>query len=868
MDEILKSEIFVVVHGKTEGVSFEEFGGLFRQVHGYYLKLSNYGYTSMRDLLNDMNDLVEVKTINKQPMIRCKSPSRHHVVVSNVNILPQEKEQVSGRPTVLLPSSGSSPGPVKKTDQAKPTPLLQQKAGKVKTTHPATNKKSKETLKSRYCQSAKPPSPAVKHKNSPQPGSSPHGKTAKSYRFPVNHKPPIAKPVPAENLSKIKPQNSTFLKPKTSTKMPHSPYASSAMQNKKTGLLPTPGTSLLSSPFYINYMPMVAQPGIKPDVSYASACKSNLNMNKFNHGQQLPPNNVRFKVNPGVNSTSVPQSSRAEHRPSIQPTSVIKKNIQQLLIQHDSGISIFQLQKLYLTKFRQPLKFRGSVTLKHLLVEMNDVVKTEGIGVQMLVYPGSAKKNPITPANGQQDAALQRTVSLLTKGDLPREVASNQYSADSLKSQNDKLEEAAPLSFSDDHILVSGLATKNGLSQNTSENYSVPQIILHSSGFSLVMEQDMHGPHKGSEIKLSNNPDSCNGQNTSSHNNTFNGPENLQQILPNASSLIPDTKPHKSLVPQEENTESEHLQPHHSMNVMEKHGQEAVPALQPSFTFHTENNCYLSDYPALPTRGNLKTKSGLVPVVEPPSKQKSISQNRNKYEQEELANGRDVETSQDEATISPPTSDPPKTNDPYLPGSKQSVLMSSDVQKTVYTHSSQRNTENNCYTSDYSVFPTRGNLKTKSLLVPVDEPPLKQKSISQNRNQYEQEEQFKGRAVQTKNIMGRNSQDETTTSPPTIDPTKNDPYVPGTEQSVPISDVQKTVNTPSSQRKQDKPILHKKQVEDFLNPERIVYSVQETPMQQEASVEQSKPQNNLEMTPEQEETLTWQTSDRQVCCIL
>ncbi|XP_069598708.1 uncharacterized protein [Ranitomeya imitator] len=790
MDEILKSEIFVVVHGKTEGVSFEEFGGLFRQVHGYYLNLSNYGYSSMRALLNDMNDLVEVKTINKQPMIRCKSPSRHHVVVSNVNTLPQAKEQVPEQPTVPLPTSRPSPGPAKKTGQAQPTPLFQQKAVKVKSTKLATGKKSKETIKPQYCQTTQPHSPAVKHTDSPQPGSSSHGNTAKSHRFPANQKPPTAKPVPAapavnaatatgaaktKKVSKTKSQNSTFLKLKTGTKIPtRFPNVCSAIQNKKAGLPPTPGTIVNGSPFYTNCMPMVAHAGTKPNVSYASACKSNLNMNQFNHGgQQFPPNNVRFVVNPGVNSSNVPQFSNvpqpsgAEHRPSIQPGSVIKQNIEQLLSQYDGGLSVFQLQKLYLTMFRQPLKFRGSVTLKHLLVELKDVVKTEGLGVQMVVYPGSARRNPSTPAKGDQDAALKRTV-FLTKGDLPpREVALGQHSADSLQSQNDKLEEAAQLSFSDDLNLVSGLTTKNGLSQNASEDYSLPQIILHSSGFSFVMEQKVHDPDKESAMNLSNNLDSHNEQKTPSHNSTLNGPEHLQQILSgaNASTLLPDTEPHKSLVPQVENTEHKRLQSHNSMNVIGTHRQATAPSLQPSVTFHTENNCSLSDYPALPTRVNRKTKSGLVPVEEPPSKQKSISRNRNKYEQEELSNGRDVQTkntiektSQVEATISPSTIDPTKTDDPCVPGTEQSMLMSSDVQKNVKTH--------------------------------------------------------------------------------------------------------------SSQRKQDKPMLQKKQVEDFSNAERIAYSLQETPMQQEAPVEQSKPPNNLEMTPEQEDTLTWQTSNRQVCCIL
>lgn len=107
MDEVLKSEIFLVIYEKEEGVSLEEFAGLFRQVHGYNFNLSKYGYSSLKKLLNDMNDLVELKTINSQHVVRCRSPSRHHVVVSEGNNSFQGNEQVLGVPSS---SSGPSPG--------------------------------------------------------------------------------------------------------------------------------------------------------------------------------------------------------------------------------------------------------------------------------------------------------------------------------------------------------------------------------------------------------------------------------------------------------------------------------------------------------------------------------------------------------------------------------------------------------------------------------------------------------------------------------------------------------------------------------------------------------------------------------------
>ncbi|KAM4016287.1 uncharacterized protein ACNLHF_002678 isoform 1-T2 [Anomaloglossus baeobatrachus] len=774
MDEILKSEIFVVVYGKEEGVSFAEFGGLFRQVHGYYLKLSNYGFTSMRALLNDMNDLVEVKNINGQQIIRCKSPSEHHVVVSGVNTLPEEKEQISGGSAG--PSSGPPSGPtVKKMDQVQPKlpiqqnpvmmstkPPVQQKQVKVNSANLDTGKKSNEALKSQYSQPDKNAIPAVKHTNSPQPRLSSTEKTAKITKtpkkngFPAPQKPLTSKLVPSTPAVKVttatkaanttvsnpkQKNNFTFVNPKSRPNFQNvnpgkpnlaatgqnksglvlkpgtskSSLITATGQNKKVGLLPTPSTSK-GSPFYINHVPHVVQPGIQPNISYASVCKSNLNMNPFHHsGQQFPPNNPRFIVDSRVNSANVPQSSRAEHRPSIQPSAIIKENIERLLNQHHNGLSIFQLQKLYLIKFHQQLKFRGSTTLKQLLVDLKDVVKTEGIGVQMLVYPVLAKKNPSILANGNQDPALQVAVSLLPKKDLQAAVSSNKLSADSLKSQNAELQEAAHFPLNDDAILFSGPSTINGPSQNPSQESSLPQIILHSSGFSFLMEQqipDLHNKGKGRESAKS--PDCRNEQKTPYHNNMLNGGELLKLIQPSANErTLPDIKPHESLVPKVQNTErigsplptttapchplNKHisLQSHNTMPVIGTHGQVVSTALQTNV--QSANVLDISEYPALPTRIHFKPKSVLAPIEEPPSKPKSNSQSREQIEQVVPSNGKDVQTvtiiektSQDEAKISPLTKDSTKTDDQSMPGTDQVLLMSSSVDEKADIHPSEQ----------------------------------------------------------------------------------------------------------------------------------------------------------------------------------
>ncbi|XP_069493556.1 uncharacterized protein [Ambystoma mexicanum] len=60
MDDILKSEVLVVVLQKSKGLPLSEFAQLFHHTHGYPFTVSRYGYRSLRQLLDDMKDVVVV----------------------------------------------------------------------------------------------------------------------------------------------------------------------------------------------------------------------------------------------------------------------------------------------------------------------------------------------------------------------------------------------------------------------------------------------------------------------------------------------------------------------------------------------------------------------------------------------------------------------------------------------------------------------------------------------------------------------------------------------------------------------------------------------------------------------------------------
>ncbi|KAG8567549.1 hypothetical protein GDO81_013674 [Engystomops pustulosus] len=360
MDEILKSEIFLVVYEKKE-VSLEEFGGLFRQVHGYYLNLSNYGYSSLKTLLHDMNDLVELRTIDGINMIRCKSRSSHHVVVANGNNF--QAQQISGISSI--PSSVLTSGPViKKPGETQP---IQNHMKQVRTSKSTTANKSKDASKSKCSLLAQKTDHAVGFVHCHQP---------KKDGFSKSLKTPTINPVCAGQAS-VATASSAAKKSRAYQRRQESNATSSNPKSERNI------TSLQNV--------KAAQTRAGPNRSYAFVCASNVSKNQiFQNQNQLNPNHIKFSADVIVNTANVTLSHPKEPRTSIQPSSVIKENIQTLLNHHANGISVFQLQKLYLFMFNQTLKSKGSITVKHLLLELKDVVKTEGVGVQMQVYPVSA----------------------------------------------------------------------------------------------------------------------------------------------------------------------------------------------------------------------------------------------------------------------------------------------------------------------------------------------------------------------------------------------------------------------------------------------------------------------------------------------
>ncbi|XP_069804399.1 uncharacterized protein [Dendropsophus ebraccatus] len=921
MDDILKSEIFIVVYGKKDGVSFEEFGGLFRQVHGYNLNLLNYGYRSLRSLLQDMKELVEIKFVNGQHIIKCKLPSKHHVVVSEGNNSLQANEQVSGL-SEFLPSCGPSPGPVgKKAEQTQPahpkqnyvkvnstnaaTGKMSKKTPnpssstpakktdpKVNNTNFATGKMSKRPPKSTCPTPAKPTGPKVSHIKSPQPikgGLSLNkvavtiNKTNNNHGLSASPKPPMSKPQhasPAGNVAAAaaatrtnnlsisrqeshprssNPASSTNLKPfqgnrPASTRVVETkPFSATSGPARKPGLLPIPQTLLNSNVFDSNYMPQVTQSAILSNMSYASALTSNMSRSHFNHNEpQYAPNNTRFNLGTSVYSTNVTHPhSRTEGRTPIQPNSVIKENIKELLTQHNNGLSIFQLQKMYLFMFEQPLKFRGSATLKQLLMELKDVVKTEGVGVQMVVSPVSVENSQTTAANGDHDAVLHIAGSRQLSPHDDQILASRQHEMDPaeehitqvVNTENyqptlQSMQKAKETSFNLHQEEFPRLELSvpapdvipNQIHKKT--QYKLPQSVqMHrqmnkshgqeemtsvcknvimkdaatTNGPSQIALQDLNS-HRvilhssgfsfvmGQPIDGPNNKASSVSEQDTPYdsNNMLEVPEHLLQILPNAQSsmLLLDTKPHEFSRFRVENPERLRLQPDNTKKTMKTDERTKSPTLH-----QTANNC---DFPENTShcRDSFQTKTVPVQTLTPSSAQpKNNSQIRNNVEQ---------------------------------------TVSSSPNKQGLDTQS--QNTNN--------------------------------MSVLLNASSNE-----KAPDAQTKNVTKKTTQEEESVSPHTNDQDKanaQDIYVHGTEKATHMSP---GVHE-DSKAKQHKFIVQTKQFDEFNTPEmipqngfltsrqEIVGPIQDVPKQPKTSVAQSRLQNHLDSPTQQKASVSPQTNDQ------
>ncbi|KAM3923520.1 uncharacterized protein RB166_012542 isoform 2-T3 [Leptodactylus fuscus] len=907
MDEILKSEILIVVCGEKDGVSLTEFGGLFRQIHGYNLNLLNYGYSSLRKLLNDMNDLIELTTINGQHMIRCKVPSRHQVIVSFGNNS-QAKEQVSGYSSVPIPSSGPSLGPAaRKTEQAQPMPL-QLNHVKVYTTNSATDKEFKETSKSKCPVPAKNNYTVVTHRKSAQ---------ARKCGLSLNEKAARINKKTKKHEFSANPKSETFNSVHTTPSRKVAIAADAAKTNNVSQISqgsisksshPKPERNLASlqnvssaKPRSIENKAFVSTTGhgIQPNMSYASICASNINKNQFNdNAQQFTPKYTKFNVDTRINSANVSLSySRAEPKESTQSTSVIKNNIQMLLNKHADGISVFQLQKLYLSMFQQLLRFKGFNTMKQFLLELKDVLRTEGLGVQMRAFPVSAENNSRTASNGNLDGALKLSSSLITKKLFEREVVIYPHSSDPLKTQSDKLQEAARLPVHDDHIL-------------TSEQESIDQVEGHIANL-LKTKQE---PLTLQNMKYVETP--FNVKCTESLNNEkLSMPSSVGKVLPKQKSQCnapPNAQTNHKMSKNKGIAEISYLCINETPN-------KATSQKEPSQNLHQDSSLSqlilhssgFSFVMGQQTNGS-DNKGSETDIVEMP---RSLTDQRMPYHSKSIL--KDPEQLQQmlfntNSSMKLQDRKLHQLSSPHEQNTNHLLLQPYNSMDTIKTcgqiECPTLQTANNCSITEYPSSHSVYSMQCITIPAEIETPSsIQEKCSSQNKRLIERDEysfsNLQAKApnsltvnnmnnashlsssekvpdVQNKKAIQKTSQHEARVSPPTNalgNGNTQNFYVHNSEQAAQtLTDVHK----PAVERKQSTLTVQIQQPDECTNPERIAQCnlsslgsrqdiidlPQSIPEQPTAT--QSALQNNLESVSEQGDMTTWQTSQAQVCCVL
>ncbi|XP_075047557.1 uncharacterized protein LOC142107832 isoform X2 [Mixophyes fleayi] len=191
-----------------------------------------------------------------------------------------------------------------------------------------------------------------------------------------------------------------------------------------------------------------------PNVSYAAVCTNGVNTNQFNqNGQQFVTNNRQLNMH----TTNVIQSKPRVEPSGVMTSSIVKQNIQALLKLHTNGLSVFQLQKIYLFTFRQPIARKGLHSMKQILLGLKDVVKMQGVGVQMLVFPLPAEDIPSIAANGY----LDNVDSLYAKEDYKKDVVSTTPSV-SLNKKESTQQQTVSLPLYNDQSSSSGMEHTGG----------------------------------------------------------------------------------------------------------------------------------------------------------------------------------------------------------------------------------------------------------------------------------------------------------------------------------------------------------------------------------------------------------------------
>ncbi|XP_053547006.1 uncharacterized protein LOC128638903 [Bombina bombina] len=497
MDDILRSEVIIVLQQQQNGVHVEDFAGLFRKTFGYEFKLSNYGYKSLKSILNDMKDDVVLIESTHGLVIKCVSLSDEsaqlsgsgvsqtdvpHVLKSQTSPTPDpvatqdnktgnqtENEHSStaqlGTNTSIsnIPSSGQKPSnnqlhvfdqiqfqhansPNEQSDKKITTNVAKASSSSSKKMSSTQHNCTTKTEKSQ---------PVQKHSKTAMPQKSKHFATSRPRKHSTNSVSKIKTEKMVSNSSYIQQNKLTRTIAPSGTGTKQLPYkqtkagikTSLAKQNMQQQTLSNQlvlPVNVLYNRNMQGYQNVQTVSKVQENVLYADAIKKNLNLRQsafqstpIRNAQQNKENHNLQTFHP---SPCIP---RTEHMaPALSPT--VKQNIQKVLMIHTNGISIFQLQKVYNFMFRQPLSLNRFSSMKQLLMKIKDVVNIQGLGVQTRLYPISSDVIPTPTVCDQYGFSLliketsMKNDNVLVNANLGKtDTAEECYSLSSMKTNTE-----------------------------------------------------------------------------------------------------------------------------------------------------------------------------------------------------------------------------------------------------------------------------------------------------------------------------------------------------------------------------------------------------------------------------------------------
>ncbi|XP_043937260.1 uncharacterized protein LOC122809657 isoform X2 [Protopterus annectens] len=410
----LKETILNVVLQYPKGIILNEFPAAFSQISGKRLDLSKYGYKSLESLLQGLSDVVHVDYSNSPPLVKLQQWVKEDKFYSPLESNPQkqncqqekQQEEFSALPNWTFKPICQVP------------PAIEMTLASILHRFPAGLKMKKlaKEFKDIYEQDLKEVAQMLR------------------YGEPMN----LLKHLPGIYFcSETKTENCKVLlkeewKPSSpAAVIPAACDVSLASAKEQQPLIPdkflnasncgisqeaytalSKGTKN-SDPDNCYVAAKLNTPSLEPAVPAKKLWSEILFGSTVTTDRAANPSVCCTPRNPMTSATTsqsmfvLNSTESKDQHPSVSDTekqtvthtvclSELKQNIVCIVKNHPSGMSLFELRNEYFSLFSHHLPLNGYPTVNHLLNSMRDIIKIEGVGVNMMIYPLSCKPTPLT----------------------------------------------------------------------------------------------------------------------------------------------------------------------------------------------------------------------------------------------------------------------------------------------------------------------------------------------------------------------------------------------------------------------------------------------------------------------------------------